>query len=320
MEADLSAPQLKLVSETAAVAEGASGTLLELAEQGASHHELADAAARLRAAARSRWRPSTPGGPGSHRCRHLRWHQRPEGGIGGAFVCDEVAWARVAPRLEAEARRRWKAAGATRTPRRAPARRLPRAAGRGAGRAGRPVGRAAVRGRGPAPHGGDRRRRGAAPRLGPRGRALRDRGDRPGLGRGGQRAVGRGRPAVRWSVTVSTSSTVTGTTRTLPQRMAAALVVRDRTCASKGAGNGTDSKSTTAGSTSPTVGRRASTILLACAPSTTISRPTAAGGWKAGPVDGGGSPPPTRRARATSPGPGSWRRRRRGAAAAVRRE
>ena len=52
-EADLSAPQLKLVSETAAVAEGAAGTLLELAGNGASHQELGDAAARLRAAARS---------------------------------------------------------------------------------------------------------------------------------------------------------------------------------------------------------------------------------------------------------------------------
>ena len=103
-------PSSKLVSETAAVAEGASGTLLDLSGQGASHHELSDAAARLRAAARSRESEHARRAR-VHQCRHLRWHQRPEGGIGGAFVCDEVAWARIAPRLEAEARRRWKAAG-----------------------------------------------------------------------------------------------------------------------------------------------------------------------------------------------------------------
>ena len=31
----------------------------------------------------------------------------------GEFSCDEVAWARVAPRLEAEAKERWKAAGSS---------------------------------------------------------------------------------------------------------------------------------------------------------------------------------------------------------------
>ena len=92
------------------MAEGAAGTLLELAGHGASHQELADAAARLRAAARSQWSEHARRAR-VHQCRHLRSHQRPEGGIGGAFVCDEVAWARIAPRLEADARRRWKAAG-----------------------------------------------------------------------------------------------------------------------------------------------------------------------------------------------------------------
>jgi hypothetical protein len=41
----------------------------------------------------------------------LRWHQSPEGGIRGEFSCDEVAWAKVAPGLEADTKARWKAAG-----------------------------------------------------------------------------------------------------------------------------------------------------------------------------------------------------------------
>ena len=44
--------------------------------------------------------------------RHLRWRRDEAGGIRGEFLCDEVAWARVSPRLEAEAQRRWRAAGA----------------------------------------------------------------------------------------------------------------------------------------------------------------------------------------------------------------
>ncbi len=37
----------------------------------------------------------------------------PRGRGQGEFFCDEVAWARVAPRLEAEAKERWKAAGSS---------------------------------------------------------------------------------------------------------------------------------------------------------------------------------------------------------------
>jgi hypothetical protein len=71
---------------------------------------LRDAAARLKAEARSvecdRARRARV-----HTNRHFRWHQDPEGGVRGGFFCDEVAWATVAPRLEAEAKARWKAAG-----------------------------------------------------------------------------------------------------------------------------------------------------------------------------------------------------------------
>ena len=300
--------ELKLVSETAAVADGASGTLLELVGAGG----VAPRAGRRRRPAAGRGaerrRPSTPGGPGCNRCRHLRWHQRPEGGIAGAFFCDEVAWARIAPRLEGEARRRWKAAGG-REP--LEAHRLDAFLELLAGGAGSAGAVRAVRSAGGArPHtvvivdAGALRRgtvddgelceiegigpvsveaatellgEGGLQFAGPRRHRHQD-GDRhhaepaPADGR---RAGGPG-------------------PHLLP---------------SKGAANGTASKSTTAGSTSPPAGRPASTIWPACAPSTTISRPTAAGGWKAGPGVGDGSPPPIRRAPATSPGPGGWRRR-----------
>jgi hypothetical protein len=223
-EADLSAPQLKVVSETAAVAEGASGTLLELAGNGASHQELADAAARLRAAARSRQSEHARRAR-VNQCRHLRSHQRPEGGIAGAFLCDEVAWARIAPRLEADARRRWKAAG-QREP--LDAHRLDAflellAGGGGSGGTGRPhtlviVDAEALR-RGSV-HGGELCEiEGIGPVSLQAASEL--------LGEGGLQFLVRDGIDIR---------TVTGTTRTLPQRMAAALMVRDRTCCVEGCG------------------------------------------------------------------------------------
>jgi hypothetical protein len=106
----LSSDQLKIVAETTAVAPKAPGALLGLVEEGASNQELRDAAARLRAEARSaecdRARRARV-----HANRHLRWHQDPHGGIRFDGSCDEVAWAEVAPRLEAEAKARWTAAG-----------------------------------------------------------------------------------------------------------------------------------------------------------------------------------------------------------------
>jgi hypothetical protein len=109
-DAQLSADQLKIVAKVMAVAPEAPGALLSLVEDGASNQELRDAAARLKAEARSvecdRARRARV-----HTNRHFHWHQDPEGGVRGGFFCDEVAWATVAPRLEAEAKARWKAAG-----------------------------------------------------------------------------------------------------------------------------------------------------------------------------------------------------------------
>ena len=109
-EGELSAAQLKLVSEVAAVAPGAADTLLDLAGPGASHQELNAAALALRTAARSK-EDERARRLRVHRVRHLRAHQCAEGGIRGEFFCDEVAWAKVAPWLEAGARERHKAAG-----------------------------------------------------------------------------------------------------------------------------------------------------------------------------------------------------------------
>jgi hypothetical protein len=107
----LSAPQLKIVADTSAVAPGAPGALLALIAKGASNQELSDAASRRRAAARKveceRERRARV-----HANRHFRWHQDDNGGIRSEFLCDEAAWAKVVPRLEADARARWKAAGA----------------------------------------------------------------------------------------------------------------------------------------------------------------------------------------------------------------
>ena len=99
-EGELSAAQLKLVSEVAAVAPGAADTLLDLAGPGASHQELNAAALALRTAARSK-EDERARRLRVHRVRHLRAHQCAEGGIRGEFFCDEVAWAKVAPWLEA---------------------------------------------------------------------------------------------------------------------------------------------------------------------------------------------------------------------------
>ncbi len=230
LESDLSVSELTLVSETAAVADGASGPLLELVEEGASHHELADAAARLRAAARSAEAEQARRAR-VNRCRHVRWHQRPEGGIAGAFFCDEVAWAAVAPRLEAEARRRWKAAG-QREP--LDAHRLDAfiellaggagsGGASGAGGAARPhslviVDAKALR-RGSVDDGELCEIEGIGPVCVEAATEL--------LGEGGLQLL------VRDGMDIKT---VTGTMRRLPQRLAAALVVRDRTCCVEGCG------------------------------------------------------------------------------------
>jgi len=109
-DGELSASQLELVTKTQAEVPDAAGDLLELMDQGASHKELSDAATRMRAASRSR-EDERLRRARVHTSRHFRWGQVEGGGVRGGFFCDEVEFARVAPRLEAEAKRRWKAAG-----------------------------------------------------------------------------------------------------------------------------------------------------------------------------------------------------------------
>jgi hypothetical protein len=109
-DGELSTAELELVTKTQAEVPDAAGDLLELMDQGASHKGLSDAAARLRAASRSR-EDERLRRARVHTNRHFRWGQVEGGGVRGGFFCDEVEFARVAPRLEAEAKRRWKAAG-----------------------------------------------------------------------------------------------------------------------------------------------------------------------------------------------------------------
>jgi hypothetical protein len=107
---ELSADQLKVVATSLSESPEASGDLLELVHQGASHKALRDTATRMRAASRSRETERLRRAR-VHTHRHFRWGQDEHGGIRGGFFCDEVEFARVAPRLEAEAKRRWRAAG-----------------------------------------------------------------------------------------------------------------------------------------------------------------------------------------------------------------
>jgi len=109
-EGGLSADQLEVVTRTLSETPEASADLLDLLDQGASHKELRDAAANKRAASRSRETERLRRAR-VHTNRYFRWGQDEQGGIRGGFFCDEVEFARVAPRLEAEAKRRWKAAG-----------------------------------------------------------------------------------------------------------------------------------------------------------------------------------------------------------------
>jgi hypothetical protein len=109
-EGELSSAQLDVVAQAAAEAPESTGPLLDLLDRGASHQELSDTVAGLRAAHRSR-EDERVREDRVHAHRHFRWRQDPAGGIRGEFSCDEVAWARVAPLLEQKTRARWKAAG-----------------------------------------------------------------------------------------------------------------------------------------------------------------------------------------------------------------
>ncbi len=107
--AQLSSAQLKLISDTEAAAPGSAATLLEMADRGVSHQEMSDNASRLRAAARSKENERERRDRVS-KWRHFRWRQHPAGGVRGEFLCDEIEWAGLAPRLEALAKERWKSA------------------------------------------------------------------------------------------------------------------------------------------------------------------------------------------------------------------
>jgi hypothetical protein len=109
-DSGLSTAQLGVVGSSSASAAGAVDKLLELTERGASHQELTDTATRLAANARSReteWARRDR----IQQLRNFRVRQCPEGGVRGEFFCDEVAWARVYPALEADAKALWRAAG-----------------------------------------------------------------------------------------------------------------------------------------------------------------------------------------------------------------
>jgi hypothetical protein len=227
-EGELSTAQLKLISETGAAAPGSVGDLLGLAGEGASHQQLNDAASRHRAAARSKETERVRRERVQAR-RYFRWHQRPEGGIRGEFSCDEIAWARVAPRLEAEAKERWKLAGQGESLEAHRCDALLDIMGGESGGGG--SGRATAR-----PHAlviidAEALRRGTA-----QGDELCEiEGIGPVSVDAAIELVGEGgmQLLVKDGVDIRT---VTGTRRDLPQRVEAALIVRDRTCVAENCG------------------------------------------------------------------------------------
>ena len=107
---ELSSDQLGVVATLANEVPEATGSLLDLIDQGGSQQELTDTAARLKAAKRSRESERVRRAR-VHTQRHFRWRLDDNGGIRGEFFCDEIAWARVVPELERDAKARWKAAG-----------------------------------------------------------------------------------------------------------------------------------------------------------------------------------------------------------------
>ena len=110
-EGELSSTELKTVAGAASTAPESVDELLQLTGPGSSVGELTERAQAMKRAARSKEHERARR-IRVHQGRHLRWHQDPDGGIRGEFSCDEVEWAKVAPRLESEAQARWKAAGA----------------------------------------------------------------------------------------------------------------------------------------------------------------------------------------------------------------
>jgi HNH endonuclease len=109
-QGSLSAPQLSLVTGTETAAPGSAEPLLAMLENGASHQEVSDKAAEMKAAARSKESERAQRQRVINN-RHFTWHQDDDGGIRFSGLCDEVQWATVAPIIEAAAKAHWKAAG-----------------------------------------------------------------------------------------------------------------------------------------------------------------------------------------------------------------
>jgi hypothetical protein len=109
-EGGLSPAELAVVTKAASEAPESTADLLKLVDQGASHQELSDTAARMKAAARSREDEHLRRAR-VHTNRHLRVRQVETGGVRAEIFCDEVQWALVGPRIEARAKELWKAAG-----------------------------------------------------------------------------------------------------------------------------------------------------------------------------------------------------------------
>jgi hypothetical protein len=109
-ESELSPDQLGVVANLASEVPEATESMLELIDQGGSQQELTDTAARLKAAKRSRETERVRRAR-VHAQRHFHWRRDENGGIRSQSLCDEIAWARVAPELERNAKARWKAAG-----------------------------------------------------------------------------------------------------------------------------------------------------------------------------------------------------------------
>ncbi len=97
----LSQAQLEMVADAAAVAPGGEERLLSMVGT-ASQAEMRDEVSSMRAEARSK-EAAHERRSRVHRGRHLRWRQDPHGGIRIEGHCDEVAWAKVMPGVEARA-------------------------------------------------------------------------------------------------------------------------------------------------------------------------------------------------------------------------
>ena len=109
-EGGLSPAELSVVTNAATEAPESTADLLKLLDQGASHQELSDTAARMKAAARSRETEHLRRAR-VHAHRHLRSHQVETGGVRAEIFCDEVDWARIGPAVDSRAKELWKAAG-----------------------------------------------------------------------------------------------------------------------------------------------------------------------------------------------------------------